>query len=72
MPAEFFVRQVTVAGFPNRHRLDNFLAYFDTKLTSGAIEAVNGIIQLAIRMARGSQNSSTSEPRPTIELVSSI
>ena len=32
------------------------LAYFDTKLTSGAIEAVNGIIQLAKRMARGFRN----------------
>src|SRR3984957_1988936 len=32
---------------------DGILAYFDTKLTSGAIEAVNGIIQLGKRMARG-------------------
>jgi transposase len=31
-------------------------AYFDTKLTSGAIEAVNGIIQLAKRIARGFRN----------------
>ena len=46
-------------------------AYFDTKLTSGAIEAVNGIIQLAKRMARGFKTSSTSEPSPTIEPVSS-
>ena len=29
---------------------------FDTKLTSGAIEAVNGIIQLAKRKARGFRN----------------
>ena len=36
--------------------LDGILAYFDTKLTSGAIEAVNGIIQLAKRMARGFRN----------------
>jgi transposase len=35
---------------------DGILAYFDTKLTSGAIEAVNGIIQLAKRMARGFRN----------------
>jgi transposase len=32
--------------------MDGILAYFDTKLTSGAIEAVDGIIQLAKRMAR--------------------
>jgi transposase len=35
---------------------DGILAYFDTKMTSGAIEAVNGIIQLAKRMARGFKN----------------
>ena len=35
---------------------DGIMAYFDTKLTSGAIEAVNGIIQLAKRMARGFKN----------------
>ena len=29
------------------------LAYFDTRMTSAAIEAVNGTIQLAKRMARG-------------------
>ena len=39
-----------------RQYLDGILAYFDTKLTSGAIEAVNGIIQLAKRMARGFRN----------------
>jgi transposase len=39
-----------------RQYLDGILAYFDTKLTSGAIEAVNGIIQLAKRMARGLRN----------------
>jgi transposase len=39
-----------------RHHWDGILAYFDTRLTSGAIEAVNGIIQLAKRMARGFKN----------------
>ena len=39
-----------------RQYLDGILAYFDTKLTSGAIEAVNGIIQLAKQMARGFRN----------------
>ena len=39
-----------------RQYLDGILAYFDTKLTSGAIEAVNGVIQLAKRMARGFRN----------------
>jgi Transposase len=33
--------------------MDGILAYFDTTLTSEAIEAVNGVIQLAKRMARG-------------------
>lgn len=32
---------------------DGILAYFHTRLTSGAIEAINGIIQLAKRRARG-------------------
>jgi len=36
--------------------LGGILAYFDTGLTSAAIEAVNGIIQLAKRMARGFKN----------------
>ena len=36
-----------------RQHWDGILAYFDTRLTSAAIEAVNGIIQLAKRMARG-------------------
>ena len=35
---------------------EGILAYFDTELTSAAIEAVNGIIQLAKRMARGVKN----------------
>jgi transposase len=39
-----------------RQHWDGILAYFDTHLTSGAIEAVNGIIQLAKRLARGFKN----------------
>jgi transposase len=39
-----------------RQHWDGILAYFDTQLTSAAIEAVNGIIQLAKRMARGFKN----------------
>jgi transposase len=39
-----------------RQHWDGILAYFDTHLTSAAIEAVNGIIQLAKRMARGFKN----------------
>ena len=39
-----------------RQHRDGILAYFDTHLTSAAIEAVNGIIQLAKRMARGFKN----------------
>ncbi|MGD0182997.1 MAG: ISL3 family transposase [Terriglobales bacterium] len=39
-----------------REHWDGILAYFDTQLTSAAIEAVNGIIQLAKRMARGFKN----------------
>jgi transposase len=31
-------------------------AYFDSGLTSAAIEAINGIIQLAKRIARGFKN----------------
>jgi Transposase len=30
--------------------------YFDTLMTSAAIEAVNGVVQLAKRMARGFRN----------------
>jgi transposase len=33
--------------------MDGVLAYFDTRITNGTIEAVNGLIQLARRMARG-------------------
>src|SRR6478752_6753511 len=39
-----------------RQHWDGILAYFDTHMTSAAIEAVNGIIQLAKRMARGFKN----------------
>src|SRR6516162_1199698 len=39
-----------------RQHWDGILAYFDTRLTSAAIEAVNGVIQLAKRMARGFKN----------------
>jgi transposase len=39
-----------------RQHWQGILAYFSTGLTSAAIEAVNGIIQLAKRMARGFKN----------------
>jgi transposase len=39
-----------------RQHWQGILAYFHTGLTSAAIEAVNGIIQLAKRMARGFRN----------------
>jgi transposase len=39
-----------------RQHWEGILAYFDTRLTSAAIEAVNGVIQLAKRMARGFRN----------------
>jgi transposase len=39
-----------------RQHWDGILAHFDTKLTSAAIEAVNGTIQLAKRTARGFRN----------------
>jgi transposase len=39
-----------------RQHWEGILAYFDTGLTSAAIEAVNGVIQLAKRMARGFKN----------------
>jgi transposase len=39
-----------------RQHWQGILAYFDTRLTSAAIEAVNGTIQLAKRMARGFKN----------------
>ncbi len=55
-----------------RKHWEGILAYFDTRLTSAAIEAVTGVIQLAKRMARGLETSSTSEPPPITEPVSSI
>src|SRR5262245_17738913 len=39
-----------------RQHWQGILAYFDTGLTSATIEAVNGIIQLAKRIARGFKN----------------
>jgi transposase len=39
-----------------RQHWEGILAYFDTGLTSAAIEAVNGTIQLAKRIARGFKN----------------
>ena len=39
-----------------RQHWEGILAHFDTGLTSAAIEAVNGVIQLAKRMARGFKN----------------
>jgi transposase len=39
-----------------REHWDGILAYFDTRMTSAAIEAVNGVVQLAKRMARGFRN----------------
>jgi transposase len=38
-----------------RHR-DGVLAYMETKLTNGPMEAVNGLLQLAKRIARGFRN----------------
>jgi len=39
-----------------RQHWDGILAYFGTGLTSAAIEAINGVIQLAKRMTRGFKN----------------
>jgi transposase len=39
-----------------RQHWQGILAYFQTGPTSAAIEAVNGVIQLAKRMARGFKN----------------
>ena len=39
-----------------RQHWEGILAYFDSGLTSAAIEAINGIIQLAKRIARGFKN----------------
>ena len=35
---------------------DGILAFMETRLTNAAMEAVNGILQLAKRMARGFRN----------------
>jgi transposase len=39
-----------------RQHWEGILAYFNSGLTSAAIEAVNGVIQLAKRIARGFKN----------------
>jgi transposase len=39
-----------------RHWWDGIISYFDERITQGAIEAMNGIIQLAKRRARGFRN----------------
>ncbi len=36
-----------------REHWDGIVAFMQTRVTNGAIEAVNGLIQLAKRMARG-------------------
>jgi transposase len=50
-----------------RQYLDGILAYFDTKLTSGTIEAVNGITQLAKRMGKNLPKPSLSLRIETLE-----
>jgi transposase len=42
-------------GGLRRHR-EGVLAYMETKLTNGLMEAVNGLLQLAKRIARGFRN----------------
>ena len=39
-----------------KQHLDGILAFMETRLTNAAIEAVNGILQMAKRMARGFRN----------------
>jgi transposase len=39
-----------------RQYWDGIVTYFDSRVTQGAIEAINGIIQLAKRRARGFRN----------------
>ena len=39
-----------------RQYWNGIVSYFDSRLTQGAIEAINGIIQLAKRRARGFRN----------------
>lgn len=55
-----------------RKHWEGILAYFDTRLTSAAIEAVNGVIQLADEWSAGLETSSISEPPPITEPVSSV
>jgi hypothetical protein len=54
-----------------RQHWQGILAYFPTGLTSAAIEAVNGVIQLAKRTARASRIASTSARRLICELADS-
>lgn len=41
-----------------KHHWDGILAFMETRLTNAAMEAVNGILQIAKRMARGFRNFS--------------
>jgi len=54
-----------------RQHWEGILAYFDTGLTSAAIEAVNGIIQLAREWLVGLRILSISGPLPTCALLAS-
>jgi transposase len=49
-----------------RPHWERILAYFNTGLISASIEAVNGIIQLAKRMARGFKNLSAELSRTAV------
>jgi len=44
---------------------DGILAFYPNHVTSAAIEAINGLIQTALRRARGYRNLPTSKPFPT-------
>jgi transposase len=39
-----------------KRHLEGILAYIDTKLTNGLMKAINGLLQLAKRVARGFGN----------------
>jgi transposase len=39
-----------------KNHLEGIMAFMETRLTNAAIEAVNGILQMAKRMARGFRN----------------
>ena len=39
-----------------KHHFHGILAYFETRLTNAALEAVNGLLQMAKRIARGFRN----------------